>query len=69
MKVAEVAKRFNVTRFTIYKWLEKGMLAGINIDGIVRILRTSVDALEQASQIQPKAPKARVQKKEEPTLG
>jgi transposase len=32
MKVAEVAKRFNVTRFTIYKWLEKGVLEGINIE-------------------------------------
>jgi excisionase family DNA binding protein len=69
MKVAEVAKRFNVTRFTIYNWLEKGVLVGINIEGIVRVLRSSVDALEQTSRIQPQAPKTRGRKKKEPSLG
>jgi excisionase family DNA binding protein len=66
MKVAEVAKRFNVTRFTIYKWLEKGVLEGINIEGTVRVLRSSVDTLEKASRIQPKG---QAQKNLEPTLG
>lgn len=66
LKVTEVARRFNVTRFTIYKWLEKGLLEGISIEGTVRVLRSSVDALEQASRIRPKS---QVQKNVEPTLG
>jgi hypothetical protein len=36
---------------------------------MVRALRSSVDAMERASRIEPKIPKARGRKKKEPTLG
>ena len=47
LRVEEVAKFFQVTRMTIYRWYENKDLTGTNAKGVLRIYRSSVITLIQ----------------------
>lgn len=37
LTVDEVATRLKVSKFTVYRWIKKGILQAIRIDGVLRI--------------------------------
>ena len=37
LTVKEVADRLKVSRFTVYRWINKGRLKALRIDGILRV--------------------------------
>lgn len=46
LRVDEVAKMLNVSRWTVYRWIEEGRLEGTKLNrGSLRIFRSSVEAL------------------------
>lgn len=54
LRVDEAAKILNVSRWTIYRWLEAGKLAGTKIGaGSVRIFSASVTALIEGHRVGP----------------
>jgi excisionase family DNA binding protein len=49
LRVDEVAKLLNVSRWTVYRWIEEGRLQGTKLNrGSLRIFRASVDELVQS---------------------
>jgi excisionase family DNA binding protein len=52
LRVDEAAEILNVSRWTIYRWLEAGKLAGTKIGvGSVRVFGESVSALIQGNRV------------------
>ncbi len=48
LRVGEAAKRLNVSRWTIYRWVEEDRLKATKIGkGSLRIFRDSIDSLIQ----------------------
>ena len=48
LKVSEVAERLNVTKQSVYNWINDGRLKAVKVAGkTVRITESSVDALIQ----------------------
>lgn len=43
----EVSKLLKVSRPTVYKWIEAGIVQGVRIGGTVRVTRASVEAAIQ----------------------
>jgi len=45
LTVDEVADRLKVSRFTVYRWIKKGVLQAIKIDGVVRVEEVAYEKL------------------------
>lgn len=45
LTVEEVADRLRVSRFTVYRWIKKGILEAIKIDGAVRVEEEAYEKL------------------------
>ncbi len=51
LPVSEVARRFNVSDQTIYRWIDEGILPVVKVRRLLRIRSSDVDQLlEEASQ-------------------
>ncbi len=64
LKPIEIAKKLNVSRFAIYKWIREGRLEGVYFgDDVLRVPRSSFDAFMQQSREKSEATKAKHAKK------
>jgi excisionase family DNA binding protein len=53
LRVEEVARLLNVSRWTVYRWIEEGRLQGTKLNrGSLRVFQSSVDALVQGHRTQ-----------------
>ncbi len=55
LRVDEVATYFNVSRSTIYLWIDHGVLEAIKIQGTIRIPRQAVDDCKMSYKMAPLA--------------
>jgi excisionase family DNA binding protein len=49
LRPSEVARYFDVTRKTVYKWIQEGKLASVKIGGVLRIPRESILSAEESA--------------------
>lgn len=43
-RINELAKKFKVSRHTIYKWINEGKVQAVRIGGNIRIVKSSFDS-------------------------
>jgi excisionase family DNA binding protein len=52
LRVQETAKLLEVSKWTIYRWIEEGRLTAVKLGpGSLRVVRTSVDELLRKSEV------------------
>lgn len=52
LRVQETAKLLKVSKWTIYRWVEEGLLTAVKLGpGSLRVVRTSVDELLRKSEV------------------
>jgi len=53
LRVDEVAQYFDVTRATVYLWIDHGLIEAEKYRGVIRISQESVDNFRLKSKIKP----------------